>query len=340
MLRKSISPIALVLGLLGAVLPVHAQPTPARPTAEEEAKLARADDLYRRANELVKAMSFAEAHALYVEAFALKRSFDIAGNLADMENELGKFRDAAEHAAYSLRIFPPNGKARAKTRTVEVLERAKKEVCTVRVTASVPGTDVFVDGQKVGRAPMGFEIYAEPGERTFRGVAAGHQEVGVTRACAKGEVIDVALDLAPLPGAVSTVPTTNVPLPPVVPPGTASPDASKPIWPAVLLGGVAVVGVGVGIGLTVHAADENADAVSTFRSCGRLAVCEEAAQGSVDAANVLQGVAIAGFAIGAASLTGMVLYLAIPDATSQRSALHVVPSVGPTTQGLSVGGRF
>lgn len=339
----------VVVVCMTAATIASAQPAPDRgspprpPTAEEEARLARADDLYRQGNELVKAGNFVQAHARYREAFSLKESFDIAGNLADMEYELGKFRDAAEHAAYSLKIFPPNGKARAKERTIEILAKAKKQVCTVRVSSNVAGADVSIDGHKVGKTPLDVDLFTEPGERTFRVVALGYKEVTHPRTCAKGADVDVPFTLEALPGIVPTAFASGAPSSssaPPVPSASTVPPEPRPAWPAIVLGGVAAVGVGAGIGLTVAGAGENSDAIDTFRTCGRSAACEEEAQSSVDTANVLQGVGIAGFAIGAASLTGMIIYLALPSSGPDRAALRLVPFAGPGAQGLSVGGRF
>ena len=87
-------------------------------------------------------------------------------------------------------------------------------------------------------------------------------------------------------------------------------------------------------------ASKNADAVDTFRRCGRTRACEEDAQDGVDQANVVQGLGIASFAVGAAALTGMIVYLVMPGTSVDGSAIHIAPFAGPTAQGLSMGGRF
>ena len=56
------------------------------------------------------------AYEAYKAAWALQKSYDIAGNLGNVELKLGMHRDAAEHLAFALDDFPPTEIGRASCR--------------------------------------------------------------------------------------------------------------------------------------------------------------------------------------------------------------------------------
>ena len=102
----------------------------------------RADALYKQGNEAFKKGDLEAARTAYREAYALRQSFDIAGNLGAVEFQLGAYRDAAEHLAASLRAAPVNGSPESKAKMAKLLADAKARVATLVVTTSEPGADV------------------------------------------------------------------------------------------------------------------------------------------------------------------------------------------------------
>ncbi|MCK6591615.1 MAG: hypothetical protein L6Q76_29015, partial [Polyangiaceae bacterium] len=84
----------------------------------------RAMALFRRGIEAHKQGNLVEAEGYYRTAFDLKKSYDIAGNLGDVELKLGKPRDAAEHLSFTIRNFPLTGKPELRERMQKALDEA------------------------------------------------------------------------------------------------------------------------------------------------------------------------------------------------------------------------
>src|SRR5688572_14876877 len=93
----------------------------------------RATELYKKGNELYDKSKWAEAETMYRAAFELRQSFEIAGNLGDVEMIQGKPRDAAEHLAFALREFPPSGKPPQKEALQKRLREATNMIGTVHI---------------------------------------------------------------------------------------------------------------------------------------------------------------------------------------------------------------
>src|SRR6185369_11615173 len=90
-----------------------------------------------------------EAEPLFQQAWALKHSYDIGGNLGIAELKLGKYRDAAEHLSYALKTFPANGKGPHRDLIQESLGKAKAQVAMVTIEVNQKGALVLVDGKEV-----------------------------------------------------------------------------------------------------------------------------------------------------------------------------------------------
>src|SRR5271168_2244413 len=79
------------------------------------------------------------AYNAYRAAWALQKSYDIAGNLGNVELKLGKYRDAAEHLAFSLENFPPTGEEAQQKAMEKRLAEVLKEVGRLHVKVSANG---------------------------------------------------------------------------------------------------------------------------------------------------------------------------------------------------------
>jgi len=100
----------------------------------------KARDLFVEGNALFKKGDYGRARAAYLAAFALKRHWQIAGNLGDCEMKLGMFRDAAEHLAFAVREAGKEGESTEAHR--KVLELAKAKVGALAVSVSEAGAEV------------------------------------------------------------------------------------------------------------------------------------------------------------------------------------------------------
>ena len=121
--------------------------------APPDAASARADDLTHRGNDLALKHEWAEAAALFRQAWALKQSYDISGNLGIASFALGKYADAAEYVTFALKHFPANGKREHQELLREKLAKARAEIGARTIEVSVAGAQVFVDGKSMWYRP-------------------------------------------------------------------------------------------------------------------------------------------------------------------------------------------
>src|SRR5580704_8866675 len=155
------------------------------PAPGSDAASAQADDLTHRGVDLLKKHQWAEAEDLFRQAWALKRSYDIAGNLGLAEAGLGKWRDAAEHLTLAIATFPANGKAAHRDLLREKLASAREHIGGLAIEVDAAGAEVLVDGKSVGTAPLAGEVLVEPGAHVVEAQLAG-------RGAARGEASVVA----------------------------------------------------------------------------------------------------------------------------------------------------
>ncbi|WP_438027119.1 PEGA domain-containing protein [Sorangium sp. So ce233] len=208
----------------------------------------------------------------YVEAelaaWELNPTFDVAYNLGNAKYQLKKHREAAQYLSFALRNWPlVKTVAKLKPTAEQRYAESRAQVGAVAVTVGVAGAEVLVDGKSVGRAPLGGEVFVEPGEHQVEARQAGYAPASQTVQVAKGGKAEVKVALAL---AKSEGPTAAGATPvgggsaagagaggPVVgqPPGgpvEPQPLPEKRSWvPVIALGAASAVGLGVGIGMTV-----------------------------------------------------------------------------------------
>jgi tetratricopeptide (TPR) repeat protein len=238
-----------MLGVLGALAgsmlvsaSIGAQPPPEGAPASKpvSAKTAdRADELFGQGNEAFDAGRLEEAYPIYQQAWALKRTYDIAGNLGQVELKLGKFRDAAEHLDFTLRLFPPTGKSEPREAIRRAFEAARREVGALSIRVNVKGAAVTIDGKEVGRSPFDVTVFVEPGRRVIEATLEAHLPTRISIKIGRNEHREVALSLTPK--AQPPPPPRNIPL--------------------LLTGfGVSLAAAGTGVGLMIASTSKGTDA--------------------------------------------------------------------------------
>jgi tetratricopeptide (TPR) repeat protein len=140
----------------------------ATPAAPASAKAApdRADELFEQGAAAYDAGRLPEAQTKLEQAWALKKTHDIAGNLGVVELKLGKYPQAAEHLAWALQHFPPTEADQAKRGFEKQLAKARAEVGALRVRVSVDGAEVTVNGRAVGATRCSWRRAASGSRRT------------------------------------------------------------------------------------------------------------------------------------------------------------------------------
>jgi hypothetical protein len=310
--------------IISAAMATSAIGAPAR---AEDAVVMKQRELYDEGNKLYDQKKLPEAEAAYLAAWKVKKGYDLAANLGDVELLNGKARLAAEHLSYALREFPAGGKPALRQQLTKRLAEARQLVLAVHVEVNKPGAEVFVDGESIGRAPIAEEVFVDPPGCTVTAKLDGFVAAREVVSGAKGGAATVKLSLVPLPERRSVV-------------------------PAAMMGGVAVVGLASGIGFLAAGGSKRSSAESLFntiradkKSCiaaaanfdARCTQLSEMSSSSDTLHNVGVGLLIGG---GAAALATGVYLLWPASTTTTGSTLRVVPVVAETGGAILATGTF
>ncbi|MCC6559591.1 MAG: PEGA domain-containing protein [Polyangiaceae bacterium] len=342
--NASIATVLVVSAALLVSLPAGAEEhaAPAAPPASDASAGARADELVGRANKLAKQDRWAEAEPLFREAWTLKRSYDIAGNLGLAESALGKPRLAAAHLSFAASTFPVNGKPEHRALIEQALAKVRAQVGAVVIEISEPGAQVLVDGEAVGTSPLAGEVFLDPGAHTIEARLAGFAGVSQQVEAAPGSSRRVALVLER-----SAAPPSAAPARPPEPEGRARPGVG---W--IVAGGVLAAGaLGAGLGLTVAANGKGAEARRIGEGIFSPSACHPSAaqvdtrcddlQDALSARNTLSDAAVVGFVAGGALALGTLgLGAWVLSAPEERFALRALPAVGSGEGGVVMVGRW
>lgn len=322
------------------------------------------DKLFDEGLQAAKGGNFKTAQEKLSRAFELKPDPKTAANLGKAELQRASqvpaaerpalWRSAAEHISFFLRNFPaidPEMRAAAESE----LKKATAKVVEVTLALDPPAAEVKVDGRSAGKAPLRGSIFVEPGHRRFEATSDGYLPMSKELDVAAGGTYNVELALKNDPNAPPRTPppSREVGRGPVVAP---PPTRWETVRPYVMWGGMglAVMGVGVGVGLRAalpaKKAEINAEADYLFYHTSTTeALCPGGDTGTrcaklyglLKARDAYQGVSIAGFVVGGVGAVGAIVGLLwkpsvrTPDPV-RTSGVVVVPSLN----GVTVMGNF
>lgn len=292
---------------------------------------ARAKELYDMGNKLYDEQKWSEAEAAYQSAWNLRKSFDLAGNLGDVEMQLGQYRDAAEHLSYAYDEFPTGGKPEVREALAKRIEEARQQVGVLRIKTNLVGARLYVDGKLVGQAPLEKAIFVDNGQRVIEARLDGHVDVLRTIDVTKGSTQEIELQIVPKASG-----------------GTSSGN-NKRIAIIAAGGSLALVGLGGGIGLWLAASGKTSDAdglraklnkgdcpgtmPATIGTCTTL---RSTLEDHDTYFNVGTGLFVSGVLLGA----GTAVYAISSKKKPGAVGLEMAPVVAPTFAGISMSGRF
>ncbi len=339
--------VARLVALLAALVVVL---TP-RPGVAADDDSARAEQSFREGNQAFAAGDFHAAFAAYRAAWSLKKSFDIACNLGRTEVELSLSRDAAEHLDYCLRMFSVSSRddvRDANKRFRDLFERVRREVAALSVEVRPSGAEITVDGASYGSAPLGRDLFLDPGAHRVRASLSGFQDEERVVQAEAGGSLRVSLALVSQKAALAPLPAA-----PSAPAPAAESGGIEPRTIVLLAGaGLSFVALGVGVAFTLDANSTHERAAKVGRSihespagscvnpmtpdCTSLTDLVAREQNSRDAADIALGT---GALIGAATLTA---WLLIPDSQRSRGAARVraLPWLDRSVSGIALSGAY
>ncbi|MFZ5892539.1 MAG: hypothetical protein ACOY0T_15880 [Myxococcota bacterium] len=268
-------------GVLACFLSLAAGPGTVHIAAAQSAPIGTSGDanevreLIAQANRAMNENQFESARALFLKAWSLRRSYDVAAGLGQAELELGRFRDAAEHLDYCLREFPPTENRDLEKEIRAGFERAKGHVAVLSLTVDRTGADVLVDGVRVGVTPLPSVLFLDPGphaiEARLNGSTAAqpvHMELG--------KEYSLALRLHDESSGSSSAPQRS-----------SSSSVARP-WIPITLGAIALAGAGTWAGFLIASNNDKED-VDRYRDqlgrngCTQSAVAAETCASAQDA---------------------------------------------------------
>lgn len=308
--------------------------------------VARADDgaeLSKEGLALGKDGKWPEAKTKLEAAFDASPTWENAANLAVAERHLADWAGAARHLEFAVKHYPEGASREQRDKLTSDFADARSRVGAVRVQVNVTACSITVNGLDVGTSPVENDVYVTPGRQTFRFTKQGYES--------EVRVIDVE------PGQAAAV---EVELKVHVGGGgggggpVAPPSAPRPKWPAFVGYGLAVGGLGAGIGTLVAANGKGQSIQDAAAACklGPSAACK-AGQSAQSSQNTLSNASVWSFiaagAFAGASTGYLIWSLGGPsDHHSEKSqaekprasTLQIIPVFGPSVQGATVDVRF
>ena len=319
--------------------------------ADVAADSERANLLFKKGKLAFNAGKYNDALRIYGEAWGLKKSPDIAANLAQAESELGKHRDAAEHFAFALAHILPSSTDEQKFALSDGLDAEKKEIGTLRVTLEPADSTLTIDDVPV-TVPTAGDVYLEPGEHhakvTHEGYVPHQETLNVSKGAA--QVLWIKLDQEGAPAGTAAAPGQAPVADAAPPPLDQSESPSRSIVPVIVGGGLVVAGAAVGVVflLSGNASQKDADALPDKyagpNACGvgtpYSADCAtlHSKNSDIDSARTIE---VIGFSVAGAAAVGTAVYLLWPRSDA-ATANHWAPSfaVAPGAGSVGLSGRF
>ncbi|XXX77402.1 hypothetical protein WMF30_01335 [Sorangium sp. So ce134] len=251
--------MCLMLGVtIGVTHPVRAEDrNPAPPRSDAST----AKDHLRRARRAQAAGQWTEAQTAYKAALEAidatsgteKESAEIAGELGLCELALRKYRDAAEHLAWSLERRKVLSRAQQK-KFGDGLAKAESFVATLYLSVDPPDAEVLIDGTLIGRPRRTYALFFEPGKHMVRARARGREEAFQSLDARAGTETSMTIQL---PRAAVSSAGEDAPAGPARKAATdaqgartaARAPAPRASWPGTLrIGGVALTTATAGVG--------------------------------------------------------------------------------------------
>ncbi len=306
--------------------------------ADVESDKAGAQAAFDMGKRLMVEGKYVEACPKLAESVRLDPGVGAMLFLADCYERTGRTASAwaVFREAESLGAKQGDNRVRVAKERADVLEPklSKLVIVLAPADAALAGVKVRRDGADVGQALWGSPIPTDPGTHevvvTAPGKKAWKGSVQIASSSATETVTVPALDDGP--AEVDPKTGNGVVTAPPVEPEKSDGSSQRTIGIVVGVGGLALVGLGAGFGLSAKSSLDDSNADNHCRADNKCDATGVAARDDAQSAAVVSTIGfIAG---GAALIGGTVLYFTAPKRDAKPAALRVVPSGGPSSAGL------
>ncbi|MDC3956935.1 PEGA domain-containing protein [Polyangium jinanense] len=316
---------------------------PGAAAAAGSAQVTEAERHFAEGVKFAQAKQWAKAREEFAKAYELSQDPRYLAALIRAEEELGRYRDVAER----LTIFLRDGKnidQATRQEAEKKLDEARKKLGTVTVVVGAEGAEVLLDGQKLGTSPLAKPVFVDPGKHTFEAQKAGYEPAKQELVVEAGSAPEVRLALTAAGGSANSGSGAGNGF--VGVPGEKVPADTSPKWRtyAAIGGlGLAVVGLGVGIGMTVAASSKYGELEDEFGKLRSDPARNLDTFGELVAEHrTLKGGMIAGYVVGGAALVGTAAFwfLTKPKPKPEAKKVMLAPAVGGGHAGAILVGEF
>lgn len=296
----------------------------ADPAAKEKDKeKEKARTYIKSGNKSAGAGKWEDAYAEYAIAWSIAPDWETAYPVGKAAFKTGHFAEAFARLTFHLQKAAPDQVPQKQRTEVEtMIGEAKAKTAALTIKAE-EGTEILLDNETIGRAPLAEAIYVDPGKHkieTRRGTSGETKTVEVTA----GASVDVSFE-APKP-----LPTVTAP--PIV---TAAPTANPIRLPGLITGGVLTAG-GLAVGGAFLGLSFGHDAaIQKAVEKGDKKAAEDAATQKAVALNT----SLWGFVGAGVAAAGTVAFYFITR-PSKKAEVKGAISVSPQGPALVVEGQF
>jgi hypothetical protein len=368
----------VALALLLALAPTTFPTVALAQTGQDDPMTAMARARFKEGVDFYDKGEYDQARASFLQAYALKKHPAVLLNLAWSCVKSGH---ALEGKKYFEQFLAESKDITDKQRADanDGLKQAQGKLGRIEIQA-IAGTDVTIDGDHIGTAPLSDAAVVEAGAHTikFKGpdgssdtqsvsVLGGQKAVAHFPQTGSSATPVAAATPPPANNAASPPADNSAPSPSPAPSNDTTPAAAPAheapssgghagfftppdnVIPAVILAGVGVVGIGTGIimGVSKSTAQSNANDLGNKINANGGPAANPAAYNAYNSdlndVNTDATIANIGLGVGIVALVGAVVYWGLASKESSGSAYLqpvVAPTIGRSSGGLSVSGAF
>ncbi len=203
--------LCLGLAILAPSLPAVAQPSAA---SKEEAR-----SRYERGKQLYEEGAFDAALIEFQRAYDLAPSYKILYNIGQVHRQRNDYASALRVFERYLKEGGADIDAKRKAEIDKEIAQLKGRVATLQITTNVPGAEILVDDEPVGKTPLPQGVLVNSGKRKITASKEGRVPVSKIINVAGSDTMKIALDLVESSGGGGPAPTPTTP--------SSSPPASS-----------------------------------------------------------------------------------------------------------------
>lgn len=183
----------VALAVLFIAVPVGAQPDDSRAPIQVD----EANRLFREGRTDFNEGRVKDAYRKYRTAWKLRKSPDVAANMAQAEVELGLYAQAATHFSYALAYLLPSTSREQRVALEQALADARAHAGEVKLQVRPSDARVTLDGKPVDPIFIQTGLFAPPGGHVVGAQADGYGPADRRIEVAAGSSVRVSLRLQP-----------------------------------------------------------------------------------------------------------------------------------------------